>query len=191
MARPSFLARLRRDNRGVALLEFALIAPVMIGLYLGCCEFCLAMMADKRAAHTAAAVGDLLAQNERYSTTELNDIFQISRAALTPYRADNLRIRFTQIERRSESQYLVVPSSSCHKNWSQRNDISGIPLGTVAVGQIMVLAEAEYRYNSPIGAFLPGTTTFRAQYPYRPRQATFTIGGANGAPMYTCPGTSW
>ncbi len=118
MARSSLLQRLRRDNRGVALLEFALIAPVMIGLYLGCCEFCLAMMADKRAAHTAAAVGDLLAQGERYSTAELNDIFQISRAALTPYPADHLRIRFTQIKRNNETQYSVVPGSSCHKNWT-------------------------------------------------------------------------
>ncbi len=190
MARSSLLQRLRRDNRGVALLEFALIAPVMIGLYLGCCEFCLAMMADKRAAHTAAAVGDLLAQGERYSTAELNDIFQISRAALTPYPADHLRIRFTQIKRNNETQYSVVPGSSCHKNWTQRNDVNGIPVGTVAVGQVMVLAEAEYRYQSPIGAFMPGITTFRAQYPYRPRQSE-DIKGPNGAPMYTCPGTTW
>ena len=32
------IARAARDNRGVSAVEFALLAPVMIGLYFGCAE---------------------------------------------------------------------------------------------------------------------------------------------------------
>lgn len=164
-------SRFRTDNAGVALLEFALIAPIMIALYLGCVEFCLAMMANKRATHSGAQVGDLVAQFERLNAAEMNDIFRISRTSMMPYPHNRLRVRVTQMRRETETQYVVVAGAnrSCFKNWTARNSVAGVPPGGVPVGATFILAESEYDYISPIGRFLPGNRRFGWMLSYRPR----------------------
>ena len=187
--RRSLLARLRTDNRGVAFVEFALIAPVLIAFYFGCVEFCLALMATKRAAHTAASVGDLVSQSQTVTTTQLDDIFRISRTAMTPFSTTSLRVRVTQLRQESATTYSVVTGSSCHKNWSTRVSGTGVPTGVVANGEIIVFAESEYDYASPVDAFMPGLTTFRSRIIFRPRTST-QVTGPGGAAI-TCPGTTW
>ena len=71
------LKRLRSDIRGIAAVEFALIAPVVILLYCGFAELTMAMMAERRAAHTASVVADLVAQTPSISSAELTDIWTV------------------------------------------------------------------------------------------------------------------
>ena len=59
--KPAFLLRLARDTRGLSAVEFALLAPVMISLYFGVAEVGQAFMVQKRQAHVASMVADLVA----------------------------------------------------------------------------------------------------------------------------------
>ena len=61
--------RFRKDRRGVAAVEFALIAPAMVLLYCGLVELCQAVIAERKANHVASAIGDLVTQAETVSTT--------------------------------------------------------------------------------------------------------------------------
>jgi len=51
-----------RDQRGLAAVEFALIAPAMILLYCGLVEVCQAIIASRKTDHVASAVADLVTQ---------------------------------------------------------------------------------------------------------------------------------
>jgi len=51
------------DNKGIAAIEFALIAPVMIMFYFGLAEVSLLVSADRKTAQAASLVGDLTAQD--------------------------------------------------------------------------------------------------------------------------------
>lgn len=186
--RPGILARLRADKRGVAFVEFALIAPLLIMFYMGCVEFSLALMASKRAAHTSAAVGDLIAQATQLSTADIEDIFRISRTAMTPFDTQPLRVRWTQLRQINATSYEVI-LPSCHKNWSARTNAAGVPQGVVADNEFIVFAESEYNYDSPVNAFMPGVNTFRSQIVYRPRIAN-RLTGPGGAAI-ACPGSGW
>ena len=53
---------LARDKRGVSAVEFALLAPFMIALYLGCVEISDAVSADRKVSLTSAALANLAAQ---------------------------------------------------------------------------------------------------------------------------------
>lgn len=52
------------DQRGVAAVEFAFIAPIMLIFYFGMVEISLAVDADRNLSHAASLVGDLSAQDE-------------------------------------------------------------------------------------------------------------------------------
>ena len=72
-----FLSRLAGDRRGVSAVEFALIAPLMIAFYFGLAEFCQGYMSQKRLAHSASAIADLVAQTDVVTKDETDDILAI------------------------------------------------------------------------------------------------------------------
>jgi len=51
--------RFARDRRGVSAVEFALLAPVMIGLYIGCVEISDGVAADRKVSLIAATLANL------------------------------------------------------------------------------------------------------------------------------------
>ena len=51
--------RLRGNQSGVGAVEFALIAPVLIMLYMGSLEVSVAMSVNKKLARAASTVADL------------------------------------------------------------------------------------------------------------------------------------
>ena len=82
--------RLARDRRGVSAVEFAFLAPVMIGLYFGCVEVSDGVGADRKVTLTAAALANLTAQQD--STTpitlaQMNNILDASAKVMDPYTA--------------------------------------------------------------------------------------------------------
>src|SRR5471032_2729651 len=91
------LKRAGRDQRGAAAVEFALIAPVAILLYCGFAELTMAMMAERRAAHSASVVADLVAQSTQVSTAEMTDIFNIGNAIMNPFATAPLKLRVTSV----------------------------------------------------------------------------------------------
>jgi Flp pilus assembly protein TadG len=47
-----WISRFARDRRGVSAVEFAFVAPVMIGLYLGCVEVSDGVAVDRKVSLT-------------------------------------------------------------------------------------------------------------------------------------------
>ena len=58
----AFFGRLTRDDRGVAAVEFALILPLMLTLYLGCAELSQGLIATRKSTNVAIALSDLVAE---------------------------------------------------------------------------------------------------------------------------------
>jgi Flp pilus assembly protein TadG len=84
--------RFARDRRGVSAVEFALLAPIMVALYLGCVEVSDAVSADRKVSLTAAAVANLTAQVATISTSDMTNILDASTAIISPYSASKLKI---------------------------------------------------------------------------------------------------
>ena len=77
--------RIVRDRRGVSAVEFALILPTMIVLYLGIAETGNAITVYRRMSAIASTAADLTAQTKTVSTADLDDIVSASSAILSPY----------------------------------------------------------------------------------------------------------
>src|ERR1017187_10305766 len=92
LSMPHAFRRLARDKRGVSAVEFALLAPVMIGLYLGCVEISAGVGADRKVSLTAAALANLSSQVTTISSTDMGNIFDASTAIIAPYSASNLTL---------------------------------------------------------------------------------------------------
>ena len=80
------LGRFRRDRRGVAAVEFALILPILALLALGCFEVPRYVLLWQRLERTSSGVSDLVAQaDEPITTNQMTDIFSAAKIMMQPY----------------------------------------------------------------------------------------------------------
>jgi len=66
--------RFRKDERGVAAIEFAIIAPIMIAMYFGLAEIASAISVDRRVSHSTNVAGDLATQTAEISGDDIEEV---------------------------------------------------------------------------------------------------------------------
>ncbi len=171
----SLVRRLAGDVRGVSAVEFALIAPVMILFYAGLVDFSQAYMALKRTSHVAASTADLASQSLSLTAADVDNIFLAGPSIMAPFSAGALDQRISSVTRESSTTYKL--------NWSRSSkttgDLSGdlpvaefnVPADWLANGESVIIAEANYTYESPFQKFLP-EFRFKRRALLEPRRTT-------------------
>lgn len=163
---------LSRDERGLAAIEFALIAPVMIMLYFGMVELCQGFLATKRTGHAASMVADIVAQSAEVTPAQLDDIFGIGALIMKPYPAAPLKIRVASVTRDNNGVARVdwVQGDAIrNKPLAKGDTVTTIPAGVVENGESLIMAETTYDYDSPFGVISEELGHFSHSYYLRPR----------------------
>lgn len=158
-----------RDTRGVAAVEFAILAPLMLILYFGLVEFCQGYMAQKRTGHVASMVADLVSQSDTVTTSQLTDMFAIGDLIMKPFSATSLQQRVSSVTRISSTTYRVDWSRTKGMTGALSATQTGIPSDMLANGESVIVGEAYYTYDSPFKAFLPNALRFERKSYLRPR----------------------
>lgn len=152
--------RFARDRRGVSAVEFALVAPLLITLYLGCVEISDGVSADRKVSLTAAALANLSAQVTTISSGDMTNILDASSAIIAPYSVNNLAIVISCLSIDASKNAKVKWSAT--RNGTARSvgstytfDASAMALD-VANSQLL-LAEVTYAYTPIVGYTITGT----------------------------------
>lgn len=93
------LAAFARDRKGVAAVEFAFVAPLLLSLYFVTMEVAQAIDTNKKVSRVGSMVADLVTQQpgETYKK-DIEPIMQIGEAILQPYGRTRPTIEITGIE---------------------------------------------------------------------------------------------
>ena len=94
----SHLARLGRDRGGVAAIEFAFIAPVLLVTYFMTMEVSQGLEVSKKTGRIAIIVGDLVTQQQTLNKADLDAIMRIGEAVIQPYNRSKPSVYLTAIE---------------------------------------------------------------------------------------------
>jgi Flp pilus assembly protein TadG len=167
----SCFRRLARDTRGLAAVEFAFLAPILIVFYFGMVEFCQGYMALKRTGHVASMTADLVSQSDSVTKTEVQDLLAFGDLIMKPFAASGLTQRVSSVTRVNATNYRV--------DWSVGKGITAkltvaeakVPADMLADGESVIVAEANYDYRSPFDRVAPYVTQFRRMAYLRPRTA--------------------
>lgn len=176
--RKGLLPRFGRDRRGVAAVEFAFIAPVLVLLYAGVAELCTVMMADRRASHADSAIGDLASQTDKLNDAQVADIFSAATTILSPFDTAPLQLRLTSVTisagKVPKVEWSAVKSSSqgdLRKLNCNEAAPNFPPELTATAGDNVLMAEAVYNYTLPMSFGHTGELKFKPRYFMRPRTA--------------------
>ncbi|GJE09395.1 MULTISPECIES: TadE/TadG family type IV pilus assembly protein [Methylobacterium] len=155
--------RLRRDRRGTAMVEFAVILPVLLAIWAGMTELAHAIDEWRKLTLLARTVADLTAQGDAQnpiSTGVMNDIVASATLVMRPFDTANVKIIVSAMGVGVKGATVIptVCSSVSNANAIPRitgaaNDLT-VPLGYQTAGMRYVLAEVSITYTPMIGSAL-------------------------------------
>jgi len=92
------IRKLCHDRRGVAAIEFAFIAPILMIMYFVTMEAADAIETSKKVSRLSSMVGDLIAQQSEVNPAALDAITAIAKSTLQPYNRSEPTIVVTAIQ---------------------------------------------------------------------------------------------
>lgn len=104
------------DQRGVAAIEFAFVAPILFIMYFLTLEVTLAIENNKKVGRAGSMVADLITQQNTVTSSQVDAIMQIGGAILEPYHRTLPTIRATAIT------ITANPGSTATVTWSRLLD---------------------------------------------------------------------
>lgn len=170
---PSFsLPQFVRDRRGLAALEFALIAPMMVLVLFGSVELTEVLACNRRAENTAASVADVVSRDTVITNQEMDDLWAAASALMYPNSATPLQVRVSSVQITNPTTSTVLWSDG-HNGYAPRGAGSKmtLPAGMMIPGTSVIVSETSYRYTPPIGVFLKLAIDLKHTEYRRPRVA--------------------
>lgn len=160
-----FADKFRKDCEGVAALEFALIAPIMIMLFVGTLEVSAAVSVNRKVSRISSVVGDLVTQSEELDNTKISNIMDVASDIMEPY--DNtVKIRISGMNIAGGNATVAW---SCHKSWTKAavGSIYTVPATIKTDGSYLVAARVQTVYQPMVGWVrygAPGTGNDRISF---------------------------
>lgn len=168
------ISRLAHDQRGVSAVEFALLAPVMIGLYFGCAEVADGVGADRKVSLISAALANLTAQVTTISSTDMTNILDASSAIITPYAASKLKLTVTCIK--IDANKVATVKWSATRGGTVNSGSATVPPALLVANSTLILSEASFAYTPTVGYTISGTLTLSDKMFMSPRISPPTYG---------------
>lgn len=177
----TLFAKLReyaRDSKAVAAVEFALILPPLLVLYLGSIEGSSLITVDRRIEIVSGTMGDLIARWDpdagAIDNATLQDYFQASNVILFPYSRSTLTMSVSIVEVQPDDTVLVV--KSCAYNGGTAHAVGSeyaVPLHMRNLGKgasgFLIASEAAYTYTPTLGDIFLDPFPLYAESFYLPR----------------------
>ena len=152
--------RFARDRRAVAAVEFALLLPVMMVMYLGVYEVTRAVTNNRKVVQLARTLADLTARGN-LTASAMADIMASKTAVLAPYDATFAKIVVSAIGVYGSGSSVtgkVCSSTASGKDASNQNasplavnTIVTVPNGFDTAGMRYIRADVEMDYTPMLG----------------------------------------
>jgi Flp pilus assembly protein TadG len=175
---------------GVAAVEFGLIVPVMLVLFLGCVELSQGVAASRRVSQAAGTAGDLVAQVPKDTTptnTYIQNIMDVSSYILAPYNTSTLKMEIKSI-------ISGATATSTREVWTCKYDGASpnvactcpttttayvLPTGLVGANDGVIVASVEYGYRPLVSLNFfvknPSTMKLTEKLYLKPRNSGFVF----------------
>lgn len=143
-------SRFAREARGVAAVEFAFIAPIMILLFVGTIELSAGISTNRKLSRVSSAVSDLITQSQSLTQNDIVSIMDISSKIMYPYK-ETIEIEINGIEIASgqaKAKWRCLLSTGSCSTVNQNYDV---PTKIKKDGTFLVAAEVTATYTPSFG----------------------------------------
>lgn len=185
-------------KRGIAALEFALVLPLLMIVFLGIVEFARFSIAHQKIEKLVHSMADFTTQGTTVSTQDLATFSGVAAQIMSPLPFSGTIIFSSVVNNpasaapcNGRNSPCIIWMGACLGNAASQLGVSGtspptnFPLVGMAAGQNVIVAELSYNYQPLISYTASVIPSLKAQTIYRnavykPRQGTLTTITNNG-----------
>jgi Flp pilus assembly protein TadG len=189
---PRSVRRFGANTAGVAAIEFAYLAPLLILATFGTFEVARAVLMHKRFQRVSAMVGDLVAREQQIGTNvslaraEMDGIMKSAKHVMSPFKTNSLKVSVMSIRAKSDDATKTkIEWSYGYQGGAEPAQCSnkGMPAtGMITQGNAEVMVEAEYTYTPLLANLVPGFSnaiTWKDTITHSPRNSCVDYAGQN------------
>lgn len=143
--------RFGRETGGLAALEFAILAPMMVFLLFGSIELIDMVITNRRVQNVTASVADVISRDTSVSDDEITGIWRATEVLMYPESVSTLRTRVSSISIIDESTARVVWSEGHGLVARVTDSTVELPDQMMRPGTSIIFAETEFDYVPAIG----------------------------------------
>lgn len=170
------VARLRRrlvlcarDQRGVSAVEFALLLPLLITLYLGGVETSQGITIDRKVTLVARTVADLSSQVTSITNADMSNILAAASSVVAPYNTGNLKVTVSQVTIDANGRATIAWSDTLNGTARAVGSTVTLPTALNIASTSLIWGEVQYAYKPTVGYLITGTMNLSDQIYMRPR----------------------
>lgn len=162
---------LARDERGVSAVEFAMLLPLMVTLYLGAVELSQGIGADRKVTITARTVADLVSQVTSVSNADMTNSLNAASAVIAPFSAAQLKVVVSSITIDAQGKATIAWSDTLNGTARSKGSTVTLPAALAIPNSSLIWSEVQYNYKPVIGYVITGSLNLKDQIYMRPRMS--------------------
>jgi Flp pilus assembly protein TadG len=166
---PRRVRGLASDERGLSAVEFALLLPVMVTLYLGTVEISQGIGADRKVTLTARTVADLVSQVASINNSEMTNSLNAASTVMSPFSAANLKVTVSSVKIDANGVATIDWSDTLNGTARTQGSTVTLPTALNIPNSSLIWSEVSYDYKPTIGYLISGTLMLKDQIYMRPR----------------------
>jgi len=163
------LRRFARDRNAASAVEFAIVLPVMLALYIGGVELGDGLQIDFKVAETARAITDLTSQYVTIENADMSNILGASSTVIAPYPAANMTMTVSEVTTNGSGQGTITWSCSLNGTAHTTGASVTLPGNLQSPNITLIWGEVTYPYTPPTGYVITGTITMYQSTYFYPR----------------------
>lgn len=166
------MRRFAGECRGVAAVEFAILLPMMLTLFLGSVEVSTGVAIQRKVSLAAHTVADLASQYTSITNADMTgNILSAAPDIIWPYPSAKLQSVVSELAIDGQGNATVVWSDTLNGTARTVGSTVTLPSGLAVPNTYLIMGETSYSYNPTYGYVLTGTMTLSEQNFVRPRQS--------------------
>lgn len=176
-----------RDSKGVAAIEFALIAPVMIAFYFGLSEISMGISADRQVTHATSVAGDLATQVTSLDKDGVEDVMTAAIAVLgvNSSKLGRVSIELNSYKKNPDDSIETVGHAILGADMPTKFDPSKLGANMLNSTSGVVVARLSYKYKPPTLAFM-SEVTLSETFLLKPRKSLSVAFDESGKTKFKC-----
>lgn len=167
-----YVRNLWADTRAVAAVEFAIVVPFMLLLYVGGVELGNGLAISVKVSETAHTVADLVSRNACVTDASLSTMLGASAVTIAPYASANTTVVVSEVSTDASGKATVTWSKALNGTARPvaQQVILPAALGTPSPSNTsLILGEVTYQYTPNLGYAITGTIPIGEKYYLFPR----------------------
>jgi Flp pilus assembly protein TadG len=166
------LRRFAGARDGIAAVEFAIVLPFMLTLYIGGVEVGDGLAIDFKATLAARTVADLASQYVIIDNAAISNILGAASTVVTPYSASGMVVTVSELTVNAQGKGVVQWSDSLNGTARTVGAKVTLPSKLQTSGITLIWGEVTYPYTPSMGYVLTGTINIYENTFFYPRMST-------------------